>query len=406
MEIRKTLLIRDLALVAVATTITNVASYLMSLAGARLLPPPEFGAFGALLGLSIIGSTLAIAAQAVAARRVASTDPAARAGAAASVIRVALAAAGMLMLASLLVSFPLATLLNVSYVAVAATLASVAVLIGGFTALGLIQGRSEHARFGGAYAALGIARAACTIGAIAVHPSAEAAAIGMLAGGTLGSVLAVIVARVPLHIGPRVVGVSGELIRNAIALLGLYAITNLDVVLARSLLPVEASGLYAVGALVAKIAFFLPTFVSYVLFPHMSSTRQSRYRLASVLATLALGVAVTVASAVLAPLFISIAGGNRYAGIESSLWLFALQGSIFAVIQSIIYVRMSTIDRGSSAIMTMGVLAFVLLVALRMHNSVDEIVLTSIAVGLATAGVIWRAEFSSPRPRSSERALR
>jgi len=69
--------IRDLALVAAATTITNVASYLMSLAGARLLTPQEFGAFGALLGLSIIGSTLAIAAQTVAARGVAATDAAA-----------------------------------------------------------------------------------------------------------------------------------------------------------------------------------------------------------------------------------------------------------------------------------------------------------------------------------------
>ena len=402
MRIPKRFPIRDLALVAAATTITNVASYLMSLAGARLLTPQEFGAFGALLGLSIIGSTLAIAAQTVAARRVAATDAAARDGVVSSVLRVTFAAAALLLLASGMVSLPLARLLNVSAIAVVATLASVAVLVVGFSVLGVIQGRSEHGRFGGAYAVLGIARAACTIGAIVIHPSAETAAIGMLVGGAFGSVLAVLVARVPLRVGPHVRGVSRELIRNTIALLGLYTLTNLDVVLARSLLPLEQSGYYAVGALVAKIAFFLPAFISYVLFPRMASTRPGRARRTAVLATLVLGVAMTAASVIVAPLFIWLAGGERYAGIESSLWLFALQGSIFALIQAIVYVRLSSEDRGSAILMAMGVLAFVMVVTLRMHHSVNEIVLTSILVGLAMAVVSWHAEFGSPRQRGLE----
>lgn len=192
------------------------------------------------------------------------------------------------------------------------------------------------------------------------------------------------------------------MIRNTIALLGLYTLTNLDVVLARSLLPLEQSGHYAVGALVAKIAFFLPAFISYVLFPRMASTRPGRARRTAVLATLVLGVAMTAASVIVAPLFIWLAGGERYSGIESSLWLFALQGSIFALIQAIVYVRLSSEDRGSAILMAMGVLAFVMVVTLRMHHSVNEIVLTSILVGLAMAVVSWHAEFGSPRQRGLE----
>jgi O-antigen/teichoic acid export membrane protein len=399
-------ILRDLAVVAIGTTIANVASFLMSMAGARLLTPQEFGALGALLGLSIIGSTLAVAAQAVAARRLAAAESTGSDGIVGSVLRMNYAAAALLLLVGAGVSPPLSTLLKVSVLAVIATFASVAVLVVGFAVLGVIQGRSEHTRFGGAYAALGVARAAFTIGAVALHPTAEAAAVGMLVGSAIGSLFAVLIARVPLRAGARSRGVARELVRNAIALLGLYALTNVDVVLARAFLSPVQSGDYAVGALVAKIAFFLPTFILYVLFPHMASGRPGRARRAAVLATVAVGVFMTAASAILAPLFIWLAGGVQYAGLNSMLWLFALQGSVFALVQVLVYVRLSSEDRGAAVLMWTGLLAFGTVVTFWLHHSVNQIVLTSVLVSLAMALTSSRADFRLLRQRRPEDARR
>ncbi len=393
MRIRGKLILRDLAVVAIGTTIANVSSFLMSMASARLLTPQQFGAFGALLGLSIIGSTLAVAAQAVAARQIASAESTGSSGIVGSVLRVSYAAAALLLLIGAGVSLPLSALLKVSVLAVIATFASVAVLVVGFAVLGVIQGRSEHARFGGAYAALGVARAAFTIIAIALHPTAEAAAVGMLVGSAVGSLVAVLIVHVPLRVGARSRGVSRELVRNAIALLGLYALTNVDVVVARAFLSPVQSGHYAVGALVAKIAFFLPTFILYVMFPHMASGNPGRARRAAVLATIAVGVFITAASAILAPQFIWLAGGAQYGGLNSTLWLFALQGSVFALVQVLVYVRLSSEDRGAAVLMWTGLLAFGTVVAFWLHQSVNQIVLTSVIVSLALALISSREDF-------------
>ena len=64
-------LAKGLVFVGAATLIGNGAAYLLSMVSARVLSPADFGALGALLGLLVIISTVAISTQALTARRVA-----------------------------------------------------------------------------------------------------------------------------------------------------------------------------------------------------------------------------------------------------------------------------------------------------------------------------------------------
>ncbi len=53
-------------------------------------------------------------------------------------------------------------------------------------------------------------------------------------------------------------------------LLAFFALTNLDVFLARNLLSAEDSGIYAAGAILTKSCLFLPQFVIIIAFPSIA----------------------------------------------------------------------------------------------------------------------------------------
>ncbi|GEN78591.1 polysaccharide biosynthesis protein [Actinotalea fermentans] len=370
--------LRDLLVVAGGTTLANAAAYGLSIASARILAPAEFGALGALLGVSIIVSTFAIGCQTLAARRVAAgvalgrTDVVMRAG--------AWAAGALLILAA--PSMAAAPVLGVPSAAMLAVVASVAVSVLGFTAIGVLQGRRLHTRFGGTYAALGILRATGTVVAVAVEPTATSAGLGMLVGSAAGSAVALAVARERVPLGLPGPNVLRELWRNSASLLGLYLLVNMDVVLARTFLEPADSGAYAVGSLVAKVAFFLPGFISYVLFPRMAAASTPRLRTANVLATVAVGAGATAACAVLAPWVVQVAAGPGYEAIVPLIWVFALQGSLFATLQALLFLRLSDPGSGADWRLWVGAAGVVGVVAV-VHGSIAAIVLSGVSVSVA-----------------------
>ena len=63
-------------------------------------------------------------------------------------------------------------------------------------------------------------------------------------------------------------------------LLGLFLLANVDVLLARHYLDQAAAGRYALGAVVAKIAFWAPQFVVTVIFPRLVGAADPRRLLA------------------------------------------------------------------------------------------------------------------------------
>ena len=69
------------------------------------------------------------------------------------------------------------------------------------------------------------------------------------------------------HTGREVVN---ESLHNGFALLAFFALSSVDVIVARNVLSAESAGLYAAGLIVTKAVLFLPQFVVIISFPTLS----------------------------------------------------------------------------------------------------------------------------------------
>ena len=145
------------------------------------------------------------------------------------------------------------------------------------------------------------------------------------------------------------------------ALFVLFTLTNVDVLLARLFLDGDQSGEYSVGVLLAKIAFFLPGAIVIVLFPKMTSGNYRRAVYVATGLTALVGLVITVFSLLFGDLVIRILGGEQYTDLGSEAWLFALEGSAFALVQVLLYARLATQDR--KAVLAVWVALVVLVTA-------------------------------------------
>lgn len=388
-----------LLLVGVATMVANAASYVLSMVAARIMSVPSYGALGAMLSVSIIGGTIALGVQAVGARRVAVS------GASVDAERQDLTAlTAVLTVASLAVgiglSWPIAALLDVPIAAVALTFVAISASIPGFAALGMLQGEERHRDFSWAYMAIGGLRAVGGVAALLILPDVTVACLGIAVGSAAGSLAAALIARMPRP-GLRFPGaLAREFGHTTTALVALFTLSNTDVLLARFFLDSQQSGEYAVGALIAKIAFFLPYAVNTVFYPKMASGSMRNAFALAVLLSAGLGALVTLFCLLLGGPLMWILGGDKYVELGHLAWLFALEGSVFAVIQVVLYAGFSARARLVGALTWVALGVQIVLVATVFHGSVEQIVgaTTATAVLLAIAG-IW---VEARRPAASE----
>ena len=174
-------------------------------------------------------------------------------------------------------------------------------------------------------------------------------------------------------------------------LLGLFLLANVDVLLARHYLDRAAAGRYALGAVVAKIAFWAPQFVVTVIFPRLVGAADPR-RLLGGSALLITGFGVLLAGGlVLADalgLIVPVLGAG-YAGLGPLLPLFAALGTGLALVQLLLFEGIATRDRLMGRAVAVALVAEVALVAGPLHGSVAQVAGTALAVALALAAVGW-----------------
>lgn len=390
-----------LALVGLAAMASNAAAYLLSMGAARLLSVPGYGALGSLLALSLIGSAASVAVQSAAARQFAAhgTSPERRRLLAAHALRIAL----WITAGGAVAALPVLLTLGVSWLEAFLTFAAIAAAVPGFSALGFLQGREQFSRFSLAYVLISSLRAAGGLTALVISPTVTAACWGILAGSIVGSGLAMLLAGHPIAVLPRSRAVAREIRLMMVAVLGLYVLSNTDVLLARTFLDPEDSGLYAVGALVAKVAFFLPSFVLSVLFPRIASGT-SRASTMALLATVAIGLAGAGLSVPLRDLVVFVLGGEKYESVAPLVPLFALLGATFAVVQVVLYTGFSRLSPVESRMVWFALAVQVSVVALLFHDTLVHIVTTTLMVSLALVTVtIW---YQHARERATGRGPR
>lgn len=386
-------------LVAGGMTIMNVLVYGFTLMCTRLLTTGEYGGLGALLGLLITASVAALGFQATAARRLATAAPTQRGQQARAMTRSAVAVTAVLTLVLLLAAPAIHSLLHVSWAA--ALLVPVAMvpltLLGNFT--GLLQGVAAWRWLTAVFLGFGFGRIACGGVALLIHPSITSAMAGLTVGACVPLLIAWLGSRQLLRESsgesPRTAAGRPltEVWHNAHLLLGLFTLTNLDVLLSRYLFTGHESGLYAAGAILAKACLFLPQFVIIVAFPQMARDHAEDATDRGWLKPLGLvaliGAAVVAGTFVLRSLAVSFVGGSRYAGLADYIWMFAVEGTLFALLQMVAYRQIARQARAAvwwlwAAIVAISAVA--LLTQDRMHPT-HLVALVVLITGLALAPV-------------------
>jgi hypothetical protein len=167
---------------------------------------------------------------------------------------------------------------------------------------------------------------------------------------------------------------------------------NLDVLLARHHLPGALAGEYAVAAVFAKVAFWLPQGVGVVLLPRLADAgSRSRAVGRAIGVVTVLGAGLTLLAAALGGRALSLVGGSAYGSeLGGAVWLFAALGTLLAVAQLLLYSGIASADRRS--VLAVWTAAVAECVAVEVLAATGRLSMLSIAATAAvTAGVLVTA---------------
>jgi O-antigen/teichoic acid export membrane protein len=372
-------LIQGVIVVGAGLAVPQVLAYAASVIAARLLVPAEFGAFGAMQGITQIGTPIGLAIQAIAARRLVKNSVNKHH----DLLKFGLEVSIAVMLATLLISFPLSSIFNIDYLVLVLTIGAIAPFVFISTQLGIAQGKEFYLKLAGIYIVFGIGRSISAIIGLFIYPELISVGIGFF-GGTL---LSAIVAHFILGNSKKFWKTNRseksikELWKATQALFALYVLVNIDVLLARIVLTPEESGIYTVGMLVAKIAFFMPQAITVVLFPKMGKNDSSALRLA-VLGTSLIGAIYIGVTYFASEFVVNAIGGSGYAELYSEVWFFAIEGSLFAVLQVLLYGRIAREDTKVSVLLWVGSVIATVSVWLIVTDTIITVVTSLISVTL------------------------
>jgi O-antigen/teichoic acid export membrane protein len=383
----------------VATTVANVLAYGYQVVQARLLRPEQYAALTALFGIlileSVSSSVIQSATATLAARyRARGEQDALHAFVRRWSVRVGAAGAGLgaaIVLLSPLVAGALA--LPAFSVALLGVTLFVALI---FTfVLGLLQGLARFVWMGSAL----IAQAASRLGVgVALVLLFGLGVDGAFTGATVAVAVSLGVAAIPLLPLLRAARGSTAVVElgrsetrffalSAVVLLGYAALTNIDAVLARSLLGPEQSGAYAGAITMGKIVLFAPLAVGFILLERTArahalgqdSSRELFLALGFVLAT----SGVVALAYLIAPEFlVPIVVGSQYPETAKIVPIYGLAALANALLNLWIAYF---IGRGEMRIGLLLALAVVAELVLLMTVASDAVAMARVVLGVALA---------------------
>ncbi len=365
-------------LVSAGVAGNQLAGYLLNVLAARLLVPSAFGEFGSLLAVLVIGAVPAMGTQTVAALRVARGQ---REG---ELVTIGLTTSAVVTAVALLATPLLVALLHLGSplapVLVAAALASITL-----TGLwyGILQGQHRFTTMAALFGADAVIRVGGTLVGLIVTRTAVGALAGAAIGAAVVTVTGWVLAGRPT---PRKSGKGHvtDVLHAVSALLALVILVNLDLVLARHYLPADDAGEYAVGAIVAKIAYWLPQAVAILVLPRLASEHGRRRMVPRALGICAaLDLVVIAGTVFLGPTVVAVIGGAGYADHPFPVWPFALVGSMLSLVQILLFSRIASNDRWSTLLIWLAVAVEIVLVTTWLNGALTQVVTAAvIATGL------------------------
>ncbi|MER6939727.1 polysaccharide biosynthesis protein [Nocardioides sp. NPDC127514] len=402
---RLSALIRSSGFLAICIMVTNVATYGFQIIAARILGPGQYGGVASMMSLLLVVGVVQLGMQATASRRVTET-PGQERVIEQTVLRATYRAAivvGIVMLAASPVVWRVLRLDSI-YPAMLVAVCAVPLTIMGGQA-GVLQGERRWLALAMVYLALGIPRVIVTTAAMWIRPTEGAAMAGVALAQFAPAIVGwwVLRRRADTHGRPGPVKpVVVEMLHGSFALLGFFALSNVDILIARNVLTDHVSGLYAGGLILTKAVLFLPQFVVIIAFPSMSAEASRRSALIKSLALVGgLGACAIAGSWLLSWLAMIFIGGPDYAEIEGLLWVFAILGMVLSVLQLLVYSVLARRSRLSAYLLWMAVAAALALGA--MQTTVEGLVWAVLSVDAVLAAVLlattfWRLSQTPHRP--------
>lgn len=423
MDLRTTLrrATRDGAVIAVAMAVMNLTTYGFTILAARVLGPEEYGALAAVMGLLLVVNVLSLGLQATGARRVSASSDHARdlPTIESEVISTSYESALVLGVLALAATPLVTAVLNLDSWGAAALIAVTAVplsVMGGQA--GILQGERRWAPLAAIYVAMGVGRLGFGALGLLLYPDD----LGAMAGVAVGAFLPVVVGWLALRHPSRALGAAAaatrprsrwqpggvlrETLHNSHALLAFFALSNTDVVIARSVLGEHPAGLYAGGLILTKAVLFLPQFVVVIAFPSMSRRESDRRtHLVGLALVMVIGAVTVAAVALMSGLALVFIGGPEYAALQDRLWVFAVLGTVLAMLQLMVYDVVAR-QHQRMVFVVWGALAALLCIA-PFVGSVDALLVAVVSVDvvllllLLTASLLVRSPADEPSRRHS-----
>lgn len=332
--------------VLIAVAALNLGLYAFQVISAQLLGPSLFGELAALMALlNIIGLPLA-AVQIAVGRRVAELRAVGRHDEVASyglawavgagvgaVVLLALYAAMLLPLKNFLGLDDYSGLLLLALAIPPSVLLPVA--------LGLLQGEERFREYNLALAATGVLR---PVGLLALYfygLRLGAAVMGAVLASAVGLALAARGCVQTLRGGrvdlSRLWGPLRTLAPTMIGLLAVTALTNVDLLFAKSALSSDDAGLFSADAFLGRVILYLPVAIFAVMLPRVAARVAAGLDPIDILGrTLVVMVPVSLVGVgvlyLLGEPLLTVAFGAEYAGGADDLWLFGLAATLFALV--------------------------------------------------------------------------
>jgi len=382
----------------IATFVANVLAYGYQVVMARLLRPEEYAVLTALFGILILESISSQVIQSATAKlaaqyRARDEEAALHAFVRRWSVRVGGAAAALGLVVALL-SGVIADALELPALSVALLGLTLFLALVFTFGLGLLQGLARFVWMGSALIAQAGARLAVGVALVIAGFSVDGAFTGATAAIAI-SLAVLAIPLLPLFRAARSSGVRHELAASetrffalsAVVLLAYAALTNIDAVLARSLLRPEDAGAYAGAITLGKIVLFAPIAIGFLLLERTArahargeDTDRALYlALAFVFVTSGLVAAAYIA---LPEFIVPIVVGSQYPGTAKIVGTYGVAALANALLSLWIAYF---IGRGEMRVGLLLAVAVVIEVVLLITIGTDPLAMARIVLGVALA---------------------
>lgn len=382
--------------VAVGSMVANICSYLIHLTASRWwLDTADYGELAVGLSALLVLGVAALAVQAVVARAVVQHADRGAIG------RVTWQTTAVVAVLAVLIAPGLAVATSIGVGTALAAFAAAPLLVIVGAGQGVLQGRGAFRLLAWVLAGVGVLRTVPVMVALALGAGPTGALVAGAAGTGCAAILTTVAVRSSGSSRPPVQSSAHPAeptlldVAHACGVqLVLIVAASIDLLLSRTVLTADAAGIYALGAIATKVAFWLPQAVGVVVYPRLADPATSRRALTRAIGVVAaIGVTLTILAGIAGPL-VPIVVRPDYRPLVGVLWIFAYTGGALAVLQVAL---LSAIARRDTRIawLTWIVVGAEVLVILTLAHSVVTLALTAAAAATvaaaATAGwVLWR----------------